>query len=189
MGNMHLIVGLGNPGNTYANTWHNAGFLALDNVCKNLNLSGWQNWRNRTDFIQTEISGKKVFLLKPMEFMNNSGKVLSSFMHFYKITPKQILVCYDDVSLDLGTLRIRRQGSSGGHRGMEDIITHLGSSDFARLRIGVGPVMAGQECKKYVLARIPKAKQKSFNEVLAKCADAIETIIKDDISKAMNTFN
>jgi len=184
-----LIVGLGNPGTSYARTWHNAGFLLLDLVCKNLNLSDWKSWRSVCECLTAEIKGDKVLFLKPTEFMNNSGRVLEQFMHFYKIKPSQILVCYDDVSLDLGTLRIRKKGSAGGHNGIKDIIACLGTDEFLRLKIGIGTAPCASDCRKYVLSKIPKAKKNIFDETLNKASDAVLTVLNEGIEPAMNRFN
>jgi PTH1 family peptidyl-tRNA hydrolase len=138
----------------YARSWHNAGFMLLDLLQKKLKSGSWQKWQNNAEYLKTEIEDKKIVLLKPLNYMNNSGAVLSGFMNYHKIKPAQILVCYDDASLDLGIIRIRKKGSAGGHNGIKDIITHIGTDEFARIKIGVGPVPEKVDCRNYVLSKV-----------------------------------
>jgi PTH1 family peptidyl-tRNA hydrolase len=187
--NISLIVGLGNPGNAYASSWHNAGFSLLDIVALGFRQASWKNFKNSALYMKVRFCGETVFLLKPQKYMNNSGRVLNQFASFYKITPKEMLVCYDDVDLDLATIRIRKKGSSGGHRGIEDVITHLGTKEFARIKIGIGPVSRDIPCENFVLSKIPKDKKKIFDEVLRKSADAVYIILDKGVDAAMNEFN
>lgn len=184
-----IIIGLGNPGITYANSWHNVGFSLLNLIAKNSQETKWKNFKAVAEYLKIHISGKPVFLLKPQKYMNNSGIVVNMFANFYKISPQEMLVCYDDADLDLGVIRIRKKGSAGGHRGMEDIISHLGTNEFARMRIGVGPVPGNMPLENFVLSKIPKSKMKVFDKVLQKSSDAVSVFLNKGICAAMNEFN
>ena len=133
----HIIVGLGNPGAQYFHTRHNAGFLAIDYICKkygaSVNRSGHKGlWGEAT------IAGKRVILVKPQTFMNLSGECVRAVLDYYKISPDNLIIIYDDISLDVGRLRVRRDGSAGGHNGIKSILEHLGTKTFPRIKVGVG---------------------------------------------------
>jgi len=185
---MILIIGLGNPGSKYAGTRHNIGFDAVTALadahgillktreCKGVTGTG-------------VISGVKVKLAQPQTFMNNSGECVRALMDFYKIPPSDILVICDEVSLPTGRLRIRAKGSAGGHNGMKSIIAHAGTSDFARLRIGVGEKPEGWDLADHVLAHFPKEEEPAVREALKRAVAAVECCLADGIEETMNRFN
>lgn len=183
---MFLIVGLGNPGREYDNTRHNIGFHAIDIIADKYNIDV-----NRIKFkgVYGEgfIGGEKVMLLKPTTYMNLSGESIREVMDFYKLDLDQILVIYDDISLDVGKLRIREKGSAGGHNGIKSIIAHTGSEVFSRIKIGVGQPKG--DLVNHVLGKFSKEESEILNEVLEVVASATEVIIKEDTKEAMNKYN
>lgn len=184
-----IIVGLGNPGNEYTYTRHNAGFLALDYMAKKLNVD-----INKSKYkglcCECTIGKKRALLLLPQTFMNNSGEAVRSAMDFYKISPENILVIYDDISLACGKLRIRAKGSAGGHNGIKSIIEHIGADTFPRIKIGVGekphPEM---NLADWVLSTFTKDEQKTLNDKFENVYLATTLIVNDDIGTAMNKYN
>src|SRR5690606_38026978 len=133
-----LLVGLGNPGTKYARTWHNCGFLALDYLAERYGIKV-NKLRFKGVYGQGQIEGKKVYLLKPETYMNNSGESVRQAMDYLKIPPERVAVFYDDIDIDLGQMRIREKGGAGSHNGMKSLLQHMGSRDFPRYRIGIGP--------------------------------------------------
>ncbi|AGX41183.1 aminoacyl-tRNA hydrolase [Clostridium saccharobutylicum] len=183
---MFLIVGLGNPGSEYENTRHNIGFKVVDNIAKEYNIE-----INRQKFkgIYGEgfIDGEKVILLKPTTYMNLSGESIREVVDFYKLTNEQVLVIYDDISLDVGRLRIREKGSAGGHNGIKSIISHLGTDVFPRIKVGVG--QPNVDLVNYVLGKFTKEEMLVLNESIDASTKASRDIIKNDVKTAMNQFN
>jgi len=183
---MFLIVGLGNPGKEYQNTRHNIGFDAIDVIAKKYKIE-----LNRIKFKgvygETFIEGEKVILLKPSTYMNLSGESIRSVMDFYKIKEEDVLVIYDDISLEVGRLRIRDKGSAGGHNGIKSIISHMGTEEFGRIKIGVGQPKG--DLVKYVLGNFAKEESQILDKVLEAVVLAMEVIIKDDVKEAMNKYN
>ena len=183
---MFLIVGLGNPGKEYDGTRHNVGFKVVDNIAKEYNIE-----INRQKFKGTYgegfIDGEKVMLLKPTTYMNLSGESVSEVMDFYNLDNKDILVIYDDISLEVGTLRIREKGSAGGHNGIKSIIAHLGSDIFSRIKVGVG--QPDINLIKYVLGKFTKEEEVVLSESIQASTKATREIIKSDVKTAMNQFN
>jgi PTH1 family peptidyl-tRNA hydrolase len=183
---MFLIVGLGNPGKQYENTRHNVGFDAIDIISKEYNIPV-----NREKFKgiygEGSISGERVILLKPKTFMNLSGESIREIVNFYKIDVRNIIVIYDDISLETGRLRIRPQGSSGGHNGIKSIISNLATDEFPRIKIGVGNPQF--DLIPHVLGRFSKEDRKEVEEVIDAAASSVETIIKFGVEEAMNKFN
>ena len=183
---MFLIVGLGNPGKEYEDTRHNIGFKVVDNIAKEYNIE-----INRQKFKGTYgegfIDGEKVILLKPTTYMNLSGESVREVVDFYNLENDQILVVYDDVSLEIGTLRIREKGSAGGHNGIKSIIAHLGSDIFSRIKVGVG--QPNVDLIKYVLGRFTKEEMVVLSESIEASTKATREIIKSDVKTAMNQFN
>ncbi len=181
-----LIVGLGNPGEKYARTRHNAGFLALDYFAQKNNIK-----INKSKFkalvAKDSLGGKGVLYMMPQTFMNNSGEAVREAADFYKIAPENVIVIYDDISLEPGKLRVRRKGSAGGHNGIKSIIYHLGSDNFPRIKLGVGSP-AG-DLIDWVLGDIPKADREEFYSCLEKCPDICELIVSGKIDRAMNLYN
>ncbi|WP_424246028.1 PTH1 family peptidyl-tRNA hydrolase [Elusimicrobium posterum] len=185
---IRLIVGLGNPGPEYELTRHNAGFLAVDQLADKYSAN-FKKWQNLGDYAKISIDGNELYLLKPMTYMNLSGKAVQSLASFYKIKPSEILVCFDDMSIDLGTLRIRKNGSAGGQKGMLSTIQTLGTQDIARLRIGIGPRPEKFDVSSFVLSKFSKSETPLLEDALKKAVDAVESCVKDGTDRAMNKFN
>jgi peptidyl-tRNA hydrolase, PTH1 family len=183
-----LIVGLGNPGAKYADTYHNLGFVLIDRL---LGVAGKAAEREKFDGLLSEASfgGKKVLLFKPMKYMNLSGGPVNQVVQFYKIPIEtNLLVVFDDLDTPAATLRLRLSGGPGGHNGLSHIIQMLGSEKFPRLRIGIGrPADASAEG--YVLSKIPKSQQAAYADALQLAVQGIESILKEGVAKAMNIVN
>ena len=185
----YIIVALGNPGREYENTRHNAGFIAMDYIADKLNVR-----INRIKFKSTvgeaTISGKRCLLMKPSTFMNLSGQAVTEAMSFYKIPPQRVVIMSDDISLDVGVIRIRRKGSDGGQKGLQNIIYLSGSEDFPRVKIGIGKKPHPEyELKDWVLSRFTDKDKKLISERLPDIMGAVELIVAGDIDKAMNLYN
>jgi peptidyl-tRNA hydrolase, PTH1 family len=185
-----LIVGLGNPGNKYAQTRHNVGFDLIDRLAKN-----WQiNLSDRKQFqgIYGEGIGSnntKIRLLKPQTFMNLSGQSVRATIDWFKLAPESVLVVYDDLDLPLGKIRLRLSGSAGGHNGIKSIISHLGTQKFPRVRIGIGKSAGEKDTISHVLGKFSGAETPVINEVIYLVNDAIELGLKQGIEQAMNLYN
>jgi PTH1 family peptidyl-tRNA hydrolase len=182
-----LIVGLGNPGEAYARHRHNVGFMCLDILAQRHGL-GFRRTRQRALVAEGTISGRRVALAKPITFMNLSGQAVSLLMRHYNLPVNRILVIYDDLDLPLGRIRIRPSGSSGGHKGLQSIIEHLGSFNFPRIRIGIGrdPTMDPAE---YVLSPFRPEEVEVVQKALEAAANAVETVLTHGLEEAMNRFN
>lgn len=184
----YLLVGLGNPGSQYARTRHNAGFMVLDAAAEKWGAD-WKAWQNLGDYAKVCVDGQDVFLLKPTTYMNESGRAVSSLARFYKIAPQNCVICFDDISLDTGKLRIRKNGSAGGQKGMKSVIEQLGTQDIPRLRLGVGPKPERFDLANFVLSNFPKSEEVVLKESLSRAVEALEVYLKDGLEKAMNRFN
>lgn len=185
----YMIVGLGNPGAKYEMTRHNAGFLAIDMLAMKQN-KGIKRLKYHALIGDAVIEGKKCLLMKPQTFMNNSGEAVAEAARFYKIPPQNIIVLSDDISLDVGKIRIRRKGSAGGHNGLKSIIAHLGSDEFPRVKIGVGKKPdAYTDLADWVLGRFPKELEPQLKEALENANGAISLIVQDKFDRAMNLYN
>lgn len=185
----YLIVGLGNPGRDYETTRHNAGFLAVDALAEDAGFTVKQlKWKALIG--ECRLGGRRCLVMKPQTFMNNSGEAVRDCAQFYKIPPENIIVIYDDVSLDVGRLRIRRKGSDGGHNGIKSIIYLLGSDQFPRVKIGVGKKPhPDYDLAAWVLSRFSAEEQKTLKEVWPKAAGAVRLIAQGKAEEAMNRFN
>ena len=183
---MFLIVGLGNPGREYENTRHNIGFDAIDVIADKYNIEV-SRIKFKGVYGEGFVNGEKVILLKPTTYMNLSGESVREVMDFYKLSEEDILVIYDDVSLDVGRIRIREKGSAGGHNGIKSIIANIGTDVFSRIKVGVGKPQG--DLVKHVLGTFSKEDREDLNKVLEAVAMASETIIKEDAKEAMNKFN
>ena len=184
-----LIVGLGNPGQQYANTRHNCGFRAIDILAKDLGCKIDKS-KFQGLYGQSTIQGTKVYLLKPQTFMNLSGKSVAQLSNYFHIPPQQIIVLFDDISLEPGRLRIRADGSAGGHNGIKSIISELGSQDFPRVKIGVGAKPhPEQDLADWVLSTFSAQEEKALGSALDNAADAALCIIDKGISEAANRYN
>jgi PTH1 family peptidyl-tRNA hydrolase len=191
MENLHLIVGLGNPGAEYAKTRHNAGFTLVEILA-----ARWQaDWANERKFnarlARTERNGVRVLLCQPQTFMNLSGATVGALVNFYQLLPPWagLLVVVDDADLPLGEIRLRAGGGNGGHHGLESVGQHLGTDDFARLRLGIGRADGAREITDYVLGRFDAAEAALMEKVLDRAAGQVECWLAAGIEKAMNQFN
>lgn len=185
---MYVIVGLGNPTREYTATRHNIGFDAVTRIADDYNIA-LNIKKHRAICGKGYIEGQKVILAQPQTYMNLSGESVRELMDYYKITTEELIVIYDDISLDVGQLRIRAKGSAGGHNGMKNIIAHLGTQEFPRIKIGVGDKPKGWDLADYVLGRFPSEEQEMVREVLKKASDATKIIVSDGIDAAMNQYN
>lgn len=184
---MKLIIGLGNPGKKYELTRHNIGFIVLDYFSKKINKP-ISKIKFKSYYNEVFIGSEKVILLKPQTYMNLSGEAVRSVVEYYGIDLEDILIIYDDVDIEFGKIRIRKNGSGGTHNGMKNIIYHLNSDQFSRIRIGIGkPVHT--ELINYVLERFPKDNWDELRTVVIKASEAIETFIADGIDSTMNNYN
>lgn len=185
---MKMIAGLGNPGAEYARTKHNVGFMFVDALAERLNAPAWKE-----DFFssvtEVRIGGEKVFLVKPLTYMNNSGEAIGSMLSYYKMTADDLTVVHDDMDIPAGTVRIRKKGSSGGHNGIKSIIAHVGGEDFARVRIGVGRPPAGWTVINHVLAPFAAEDVPKIREAIGYLLPAVECIVTDGVELAMNRYN
>lgn len=181
---MKLIVGLGNIGDKYCFTRHNAGFMVLDKWALDNNVS-FREEKKLKCFIAKMNDN---LLIKPTTFMNLSGEAVRAVMDYYKIDVKDILIVYDDIALDLGRIRFRANGSDGGHNGIKSIIKHVGTKEFDRLKIGIGP-QPNIPSENYVLQNFPKEQHDELKNVLIKSDEAIEFYLENGIQKAQNQFN
>lgn len=185
MNPIRLIVGLGNPGREYDTTRHNAGFWWVDELARNESLS----FRNEAKFYgllaRGHLHGHEVFLLKPQTFMNGSGRSVAAFAQFYRIAPAEMLVVHDELDLQPGTARLKTGGGHGGHNGLKDIIAHLGTRDFWRLRLGVGHPGDRAEVVNYVLNEPRREEQEQIEDALQKSLHVAPLIIEGKMEAAM----
>ena len=184
-----LVVGLGNPGAKYETTRHNAGFLFISYLEDKLNFSA-KKLKFHALIGDAKIGSSKVLFMKPQTMMNNSGTAVAECAKFYKIPPENIIVVFDDISLEPGKLRIRRKGSAGGHNGIKSIIAHLGSENFPRIKIGVGAKPhPDYDLADWVLASFPKKDFTAVSSAIEDGANALEMLVKGDFEGAMSKYN
>lgn len=185
---MPVIVGLGNPGSKYAGTRHNIGFDFLDRFSKTVSIRvgpGKGPFYLGTGFYRRH----KLILVKPTTYMNLSGDAVQQVLHYYKIDPEECLVCYDDLDIAIGRIRLRPGGSAGGHNGIKDIIHKLGTDTFPRLRIGIGNNYSKGQQVNYVLSQFSSEEKKIIDQTLDTAVDAVLRFVTDGINTAMNAFN
>ncbi len=186
---MYVIAGLGNPSREYAHTRHNAGFDTIDILADKNNIS-IDTAKFRALIGKGMIGGEKVILVKPQTYMNLSGESLREVVDYFKVDPAaDLIVIYDDIYLNPGNIRIRKKGSAGGHNGMKSIISHLGTDDFARVRVGVGEKPKGYDLADYVLSHFSSDEKEDMQDGMIKAVDAIEKILGGDIDGAMTEYN
>ncbi len=184
-----LLVGLGNPGEQYERTRHNVGFLVADELAERHNVP-IQRLKFRALTNTITVGGEKVLLMKPVTYMNLSGEAVHEAAAFYKVPPERILVISDEVALAPGKLRVRRSGSAGGHNGLKNIIAHLGSDQFPRIRLGVGSKPhPDYDMADWVLGRFQGEDKKAVEEAVKRAADAAECLIREGVDRAMNQYN
>lgn len=175
---MWLVAGLGNPGSRYVHNWHNCGFMTLEVLAQRNRISVGKV-KFKGEYGQGTIHGKKVVLLRPHTYMNLSGESVREAMEYFKIPPEKLIVMYDDVDLPVGTVRVRSEGGPGTHNGMKSIISSLGTQEFARIRVGCGPVPDAWDLADYVLSDIGKDSQESMFSAFASASEAAEKLIKE----------
>lgn len=185
---MYIIAGLGNPTREYEKTRHNVGFEVID-VLADLLGTTVEEKKFKGCYGRGIIGGEKVLLLKPQTFMNLSGESIRAASDFYKVDPEHIIIIYDDISLDVGQLRIRKKGSAGGHNGIKNIIAHLGTQEFPRIKVGVGDKPKKMDLADYVLSRFSKEDRAAMEDAFKEAAKAVEVMITEGMDIAMNQFN
>ena len=186
--NVFILVGLGNPGREYRGTRHNIGFLLVDQVARQLNVT-FSRLESKALVTKSEYQGCRLILAKPQTFMNLSGQSVGSLINYYKAPLAHLLVAYDDVDLPLGTLRMRPDGGSAGQKGMASIIERVGTQVFPRLRLGVGRPPGRMEAKDYVLQEFSQAENELLGEVLQRGVNAALLFVAEGLDAAMNKFN
>jgi PTH1 family peptidyl-tRNA hydrolase len=189
MENLHLIVGLGNPGADYARTRHNAGFLVADRLAERWRVGWTYEKKFSARLASVPCKDRRTLLCEPQTYMNASGEAVGAVMTFYRVPLAGLLVVVDDADLPLGELRLRPGGSSGGHHGLESIEQHLGTRDYARLRIGIGRQSGAREITGYVLGRFSSTEAALADKVLTVASDQAEAWLEAGIQKAMSQFN
>jgi len=185
---MKLIVGLGNPGREYVNTRHNAGFYVVEKLAYELGEEISER-KYKGLFAKVRIENEKAIILEPQTYMNNSGESVRAFMDYFKIEAADVIVVYDDINLEPGNLRIRLKGSAGGHNGIKSILAHVGSEDFARVRIGIGRPPAGWTVIHHVLAPFSTEDAPKIRAAIDYLLPAVESIVTDGVDFAMNRYN
>lgn len=185
---MFVVIGLGNPGKDYTKTRHNVGFDTIDNLAKRNNIV-LNKIKFKAVYGEGKIGNEKVLLVKPQTFMNNSGLSVMELMQFYKIPTQNIIVIVDDIDIDFAAIKIKIKGSAGSHNGLKSIISHIQNDDFPRVKIGIGKKHGNQDLADFVLSRFSKDERMDIESSILTAAEAVETIICEDINKAMNKFN
>lgn len=184
---MYVIAGLGNPGKKYENTRHNMGFITVDQLAIKHDIKV-DKLKFKALVGEGRIAGQKVLLVKPQTYMNLSGESIRQVMHFYKLDPEKLIVIYDDIDIELGTLRIRKFGSAGTHNGMKSVVYQLQSDRFPRIRIGIGSQKKG-DLVDFVIGGFSKEEVPVLEETVTKAVSAIECILAEDVDIAMNQYN
>lgn len=186
---MYIIAGLGNPGKEYNNTRHNIGFDVIDTIAEAEEISVTEK-KHKAIIGKGYIGGQKVILAKPQTYMNLSGESIREMVDYYKVDPEtELIVISDDISLDVGQLRIRKKGSAGGHNGLKNIIQHLGNDRFLRIRMGVGEKPSGYDLVDYVLGHFSRTERMDMNEAAGRAVEAVRMMTADEVESAMNEFN
>ena len=182
---IRFVVGLGNPGEKYSNTRHNFGFRAVDKIAEQESLS-WKNWNDMASITFYKRNDNNVLMAKPMTFMNNSGFPIVALLKYYKITPQEMLVLYDDYSIPVGEYKFRATGSLGGHNGVNSIITQTGTTSFPRMKLGMGPLPKYAKIVDFVLSNFNSEDSEKINNVLDKMKDIVDTILDLGFDKAIS---
>ncbi|OGY43732.1 MAG: aminoacyl-tRNA hydrolase [Candidatus Buchananbacteria bacterium RIFCSPHIGHO2_02_FULL_40_13] len=188
---MKLIVGLGNPGKAYLKTWHNIGFLAIDNLADDFNFSDFKETKKfKAEITTGQIKAEKIILAKPTTYMNSSGEAVGILVKYYKLGAKDIIIIHDDIDLPLGRIKIVKDASAGGHNGVKSIIQHLKTQDFIRIRLGVAtPKKEKMDGADYVLTKIGWLQSHQAKEIIKKTASAVEETVSVSLDSAMNKYN
>lgn len=186
---MYIVVGLGNPTRQYEGTRHNVGFDTIDYLVNQYRIPS-SGVKHKSMYGKGMIAGQKVILAKPLTYMNLSGEAVAELVQYYKVDPEEeLVVIYDDISLEPGYIRVRKKGSAGGHNGIKSIITLLGTDKFKRIRIGVGEKPKNWDLADFVLSPFSKDERKRVDEAICHTADALELVLQEDIDGAMNRYN
>lgn len=186
---MFIIAGLGNPTREYEGTRHNVGFDVIDRLAARYNIDVDVK-KHRALIGKGMIAGQKVILAKPQTYMNLSGESIRSILDYYKVDPEtELIVIYDDISLEPGKIRIRKKGSAGGHNGIKNIIAQLGTQNFQRIKVGVGEKPKGWDLADYVLGHFSKEDRGLVDDALKRAARAVELMVQGEVDQAMNQFN
>ena len=186
---MIIIAGLGNPGKDYAGTRHNAGFMTIDALSKKYGIDVSEK-KHKALIGKGVIEGHKVILAKPQTFMNNSGESLRELTDYYKPDIEtEVIVIYDDITLDVGGLRVRKKGSAGGHNGMKSIISHLGTTDFQRIRVGIGEKPPRMDLADWVLGHFHKEDEEPLKDAIDEAMTAAVMMMNGEVDEAMNKYN
>lgn len=185
---MKMIVGLGNPGNEYAGTRHNVGWMLVDALAEHLGINEWRS-REKGMVAEGRIGSEKILLVKPLTYMNNSGECVGPLMRWYKLEPEDIMAAHDDMDIPIGTIRIRKKGSAGGHNGIKSLLSHIGSENFVRLRIGIGRPQPGWSVINHVLAKFNDQEQEEIGDAIKQLIPAVECMVLEGPDMAMNKFN
>ena len=186
---MYIITGLGNPGSKYAHTRHNVGFDAIDKLAEKYQIR-IDTKKFKGEYGMGYMEGQKVLLLKPQTYMNLSGECLQEVISYFKVDPEEeLIVLFDDISLNPGFIRIRKKGSAGGHNGIKNIILHCGTQNFKRVKIGVGEKPKNWDLADYVLSPFPKEDRVQVEEAIEHTLDAVKMILADEVEAAMNKYN
>jgi PTH1 family peptidyl-tRNA hydrolase len=183
-----IVTGLGNPGERYAMTRQNAGFMVVDALARENKTTKWTLECDSLT-ISCEIGGNQVLLAKPMTYMNLSGRAVAALLDRYGLGRDKLIVVLDDLNLPYGRIRIRERGSGGGHHGLESVISELGSDEFARIRIGIGEDSLPEDKAEFVLSDFPRGRELELGEIISRAGDAVKTILSEGVSKAMSAFN
>jgi len=183
-----LVVGLGNPGETYAQSRHNAGFMLVERVARAWDAD-WREKKGRLRVAEGRCGGEPVLLAQPLTYMNLSGQAVRALVGSRRVAPERLLVAYDDLDIPLGEIRVRPQGSAGTHKGMQSIVRELGTTKFPRLRIGIGPLPEGRDAAAYVLRRFRREERELLERGLTRATEAVDMILAGGLEKAMTAFN
>lgn len=188
---MKLIVGLGNPGKKYNRTWHNIGFLAIDDIADTFNFDNFKSENKfKAEIATGQIGNNKIMLAKPQTYMNNSGESVGAIAKYYKIKPEDIIIIHDDIDLPLERMKIASESSAGGHNGIKSIIQHLKTKSFLRIKIGVAtPKKEKMDSANYVLSKVGLLQSGKIKEIIKKTTSAVEEMVGVTLESAMNKFN
>lgn len=185
---MKIIVGLGNPGQEYSRTRHNVGFMAVDLLAATWGAAPWRR-KFDAEIAEVRLGAHSVLLVKPQTYMNLSGRSVRQIAQWYKLEPEDITAAYDDMDLPVGIARLRKRGSSGGHRGVESMLVELGYEEFGRVRIGIGRPLPGWKVVDHVLAPFPEADREAVGQILTALTPAFECIAREGIDSAMRSYS
>lgn len=185
---MKVIAGLGNPGDEYKNTRHNAGFMFIDALSDAWNITNWRE-KNEAQVAEAFLDGEKIILVKPMTYMNESGRAIGAILNYYKLETTDLTVAHDDMDIPVGAIRIRKKGGAGGHRGIDSILKHVSDENFVRFRIGIGRPAENFTVIKHVLTPFSEEDSAKIDGAVKSLIPAAECVIKCDADMAMNKYN